>query len=76
MMCKDPSKRITLEQLAREKWFNEGFSSPLEEDMQVNKLEEVTDQEIDNAMSISTIIKIKHWIDRHRIKVKSGPGTH
>lgn len=64
MLEKDPQKRLTIEKIAQLPWINEEMELPLEQELKINKLESVTEQEINNALQISTVTKLKSWVSK------------
>ncbi|CAD8131731.1 unnamed protein product [Paramecium octaurelia] len=60
---KDPSRRATIKELARDPWLNEGQQIRLQDEIdQKLMMIEVDETEIQEAYSLATFILIKNWV--------------
>ncbi|KAL4468337.1 hypothetical protein ABPG72_010738 [Tetrahymena utriculariae] len=65
MIEKDPTKRISLFQLSEDEWLNQNAKKNLKEEIQEgNVLAQVNEEDVENAVQISTVVKIKTWLAR------------
>ncbi|KAL4427503.1 hypothetical protein ABPG74_015206 [Tetrahymena malaccensis] len=65
MIEKDPTKRITLSQLSEDAWLNQNAKKSLKEEIEEgNVLAQVNEEDVENAVQISTVVKIKTWLAR------------
>ncbi|EGR32237.1 protein kinase domain protein, partial [Ichthyophthirius multifiliis] len=77
MIEKSPEKRSTLIEISKSEWINQNQQDDLSTQLQniiiikyikkkriENKIVEVNDEDLDNALQISTVIRIKAWVQR------------